>query len=412
MPKLVAKHLDRMEPGRHGDGGGLYFLVRGNSKTWIFRYRDRLTGKQRDMGLGSFPEVTLADARNKAAQERASIQKGESPLEARQATRQADRSAREAEAVAAARAKTFGQCCDAYIASHRTAWRNAKHAAQWGNTLTTYCGDLLGLPVAAIDEAHVMGVLEPIWTTKAETASRVRQRIERVLDYAKARKYRHGDNPARWRGHLDNLLPKTSKVTRVKPRAAVPYADMGAFMVKLRALDTLASRALQFQILTAARPSEACNAQWNEIDLKGKVWTVPGERMKAGREHRVPLSDDAVRLLELLHPASDGYVFPSKKDKPLTIAATLKVTQTLAAGMTAHGFRSSFRDWAADRTAYPREVAEAALAHQLKDKTEAAYLRTDMLERRQRMMQDWAAFCGAINNKDAKVTPIRRKTFN
>lgn len=402
--KLVAKHLAAMPVGRHNDGEGLYFHVRdGGSRAWVFRYRDRVTGKLRDKGLGAYPDVGLADAREASKAQRAFLQAGADPIEAK-------RNALAAAKLEHAKARTFKHCRDAYVKAHKAGWRNAKHAQQWTNTLDTYAATLLPLPVQAIDTALVIGALEPIWTSKTETATRVRQRIEAVLDWATARGYRKGENPARWRGHLENLLPAVDKVKKVKPRAALPYTAMGAFWQELAAVDTLASKALRLQILTATRPSEATGARWEEVDLAAKIWTIPGERMKAGKAHRVPLSTELVAMLKAM-PHREGFIFPGagRKPGPLTIAATLKVTQELRPGLTAHGFRSTFRDWAADQTGYPRDVAEMALAHTIKDKSEAAYRRSDMLERRARLMQDWATYCGTATAKSAKVTPIRKR---
>jgi len=404
MGKLVAKHLTALGPGRHNDGEGLYLNVRGESRTWAFRYRDRVTGKLREKGLGGFPAVTLSAARVEAGKLRADLRSGTDPIKAK---READLAAK----LEAAKARTFEQCRDAYIAAHKAGWRNAKHCQQWTNTLSTHAAKLLPLPVQAIDTALVLGALEPIWTKKTETATRVRQRIEAVLDWATARGYRTGENPARWRGHLDNLLPEAAKVKKVIPRAALPYADMGIFWKELTAIDTLASKALRLQILSGVRPGGACGAHWSEIDLKAKVWTIPGERMKAGKVHRVPLSAELVAMLEAM-PHRDGWVFPGsgRKPGPLTIAATRKLVLELRPGLTAHGFRSTFRDWVGDQTTYSRDVAEMALAHTIKDKSEAAYRRSDMLERRAPLMQDWANYCGTVPVKCDKVTPIRKRS--
>ena len=415
MGKLVAKHLGNLPEGMHNDGDGLYLNVRASgSRSWIYRYRDRVTGKLRDKGLGAFPQVTLSAARAEADKVRAGLRAGNDPI-------QAKREAVQAAKLERAKEKTFKECRDAFIAAHKAGWRNAKHAQQWTNTLDMHAAGLLPLPVQAIDTALVLGVLEPIWTAKTETATRVRQRIEAVLDWATARGYRKGENPARWRGHLENLLPEAAKVKKVIPRAAVPYPVMGTFWRDLVAVNTLASKALRLQILSAVRPGEATGAHWDEIDLKAKVWTIPGGRMKAGKDHRVPLSAELVAMLEAM-PHRKGWVFPGtgRKPGPLTIAATLKLAHELRPGppdkdgkatkvITAHGFRSTFRDWAADQTGYPRDVAEMALAHTIKDKSEAAYRRSDMLERRARLMQDWATYCGTLPAEAANVTPIRKR---
>lgn len=386
--KLVAKHLPKLPDGRHNDGDGLYLFVRGGSRLWVLRYRDRVTGKLRDKGLGAFPAVSLADARDEAASLRSGLNKGVDPIDAKRAAITAAKLER-------ARTKTFGGCVTAYIAAHKAGWKNAKHAAQWRNTLDKYAASLLPLPVQAIDTTLVLDVLQPIWIEKAETATRVRQRIEAVLDWAKVRKYRDGENPARLRGHLDLLLPKNPKKKRVKHHAALAYEGIHDLWVRLSEVDTLAGKALRFIILTATRQKEATGASWEEIDLAKRLWVIPGERMKAGREHRVPLSDAAVKLLEAIPGDRKGWVFPGsgRKPGPLSIAATLQALQALEPDLTVHGFRSTFRDWAGDMSAHPREVVETALAHVIADQTEAAYRRRDALERRARLMQEWANFC-------------------
>lgn len=390
------------KPGRYNDGGGLYLYVpderfRGG-KRWVFRWRDKLTGKTRDKGLGPVSDVTLFKAREKAAEYRQQVRDGLDPIEA----------ARErlaAAKVEGARLVTFGQCAESYMAAHRDSWRSAKHAAQWQSTLDNYAAILQPLPVDRIDTGLVMKVLEPIWATKTETATRVRQRIEAVLNWATARKFRTGENPARWRGHLENLLAKPTKLKKIEHRAALPYVEIGAFMADLRQQQGLGATALELQILTACRPGEVAEARWAEFDLDAATWTIPGERMKAGREHRVPLSPPAVALLRKL-PRIGDYVFPgTKKNQPITTAAMLKALRTLRPGFDAHGFRSTFRDWAADQTAYPRDVAEAALAHAVQG-VEAVYRRTDLLNKRARLMADWAKYC-AKPAPAGNVTGIR-----
>lgn len=405
MGKLVAKHLAALPAGMHNDGDGLYLAVRDSgSRAWVFRYRDRVTGKLRDKGLGPFPSVSLSEARKAVDGLRADLRAGTDPI-------QAKREAVQAAKLERAKEKTFRDCRDAFIKAHKAGWRNAKHGQQWTNTLDAHAADLLPLPVQAIDTALVLDALGPIWTKKTETATRVRQRIEAVLDWATARGYRSGENPARWRGHLENLLPKPSKVRKVKHHKALPYEEMGAFWKELAAVDTLASRALRLIILANVRAGEATGARWEEIDLKGKVWTIPADRMKAGKDHRVPLSSELVTMLEAM-PHRNGWLFPGESRRnpgPMTIAATSKLVKELRPGLTQHGFRSTFRDWAGDQTAYPREIVETAMAHTIKDKAEAAYRRSDALERRARLMQDWATYCRTEPAKAGNVTPIRKR---
>ena len=388
------------EPGRYSDGDGLYFYVsQAGNRSWVFRYRDRVTGKLRDRGLGPARDVTLEQAREAARLARGELRSGVDPIDARRAQRLETARQR-------LQAVTFGQCTERYIETHRAAWRNAKHAAQWRSTLDTYAAALLAQPVADIDDAAVLQALEPIWATKTETATRLRQRIEAVLDWAAVRQYRRGDNPARWRGHLDHLLPAPSKLKPHQPRAALPYAEAPAFFEQLRQQAGLAPVALQLQILTATRPGEVVGARWDEFDMENLTWTVPGERMKAGKAHRIPLSPQVIKLLKGV-PRTGGLVFPGRLDKGMTTAALLKVLKSLRLGLTVHGFRSTFRDWAADMTAFPREVAEQALAHSLQDKTEAAYRRTDLFTKRSHLMRDWARFCTDPRASAASVSPIR-----
>ena len=392
----------KTKPGRYAAGDGLYLLVKPDGERyWFFRWRDRVTGKLRDKGLGPVREVELKVARENAKKCKAMVREGIDPIASVHAARAAER-------MELARRVTFGDCCDRYIAAHKAGWRNAKHAAQWRSTLDTYAADLLPLPVDAIDTALVLQVLEPIWASKTETATRVRQRIEAVLSWATARKYRSGENPATWRGHLDKLLPKPAKLKDVQPRAALPYAEVADFMAALRTREGFGAHALELQILCASRPSEVAGACWNEIDLDNATWTIPAARMKAHREHRVPLSPAAVKLLRALPRVSD-HVFPSNKaGQHITTAAMLKTLRSIRDGFDAHGFRSTFRDWCADSTAFPREIAEAALAHAIKDKTEAAYLRTDVFDKRRRLMDAWAKHCAApVATRD--VTPIRKR---
>ncbi|MBI4693431.1 MAG: tyrosine-type recombinase/integrase [Gammaproteobacteria bacterium] len=411
IDRLTPKAVEHMKkPGFHHDGLGLYLQVtKTGAKTWAFRYM--LNGKPRWMGLGSCHDVTLEGARGKRDAQR-QLLKGDAPVDPIE-LRKAKRAQ---ELIEGAKAKTFDECATAYVESHRAGWRNAKHAAQWTATLNTYASPTFGaLPVQAVDTTLVMAVLEPLWRVKTETATRLRGRIESILDWATVRGYRQGENPARWRGHLDKLLPKRSKVAPQKHHAALPYTEAPAFMVRLRGHKGMSVEALEFTILTAARISEAVAAKWDEIDLDAAVWTVPAARMKGHREHRVPLSPAAVALLKRLQKKRQpgDYVFPSAhRNKHVTGAACLNLLHDMGHNdLTVHGFRSTFRDWAAERTAFANEVAEAALAHVIKDKAEAAYRRGDMLEKRAKLMQAWADYC-AKEQKPASVTPIRGKAKN
>jgi len=396
--KLSALKVEReKQPGMYCDGGGLYLRVtHDGTKNWVFRFM--LNGRARWMGMGPLHTVNLSEARKRAGEHRLQRHDGIDPIEARRAERLQAR-------LDAAKAITFKECADGYIKAHRAGWRNAKHGDQWEATLGTYAAPVVGeLSVQAVDTALVLKVLEPIWTAKPETAGRVRGRVEVILDWAKARGYRTGENPARWRGHLDKLLPARGKVRRVEHLAALPYADLPGFLVVLREQEGIAARALEFAILTAARTGEIIGARWNEIDLREKTWIVPAERMKAGREHRVPLSVRALAILEEMqaHRSGDeGFVFPGgKPGKPLSNMALLMSLRRMDRGdLTAHGFRSSFRVWAAERTKFPAEVAEMALAHTVSDKTVAAYNRSDLFERRRRLMAAWGGFCAAPDQK-------------
>lgn len=402
LHRLIFKAVENFDaPGDYNDGGGLYLQVSPwITKSWMLRYR--IHGRQRAMGLGSYPAVTVKEARERASDARRQVRDGMDPIEARKVRAQQSR-------LSSAKTATFKDCASAYIESHRAGWANPKHAAQWSATLETYAYPVFGqLPVQAVDTTLVMKCVEPIWREKTETASRVRGRIESVLDWAKVRGYREGENPARWRGHLDKLLPKPTKVTKVKHHAAMPYADIAQFMRDLHEREGIAPKALEFVILTAARVSEAVNAKWSEFDLDRKLWTVPSDRMKAKRDHRVPLSGVTLKLLERLDSQREGdYVFPAwtSPDKPLTGAACLTLLDDMGrADLTTHGFRSTFRDWAAEQTAFPRQIAEAALAHVVSDKTEAAYQRGDLLDRRALLMQAWAQYC--TKPQSAKVIAI------
>lgn len=389
-PMKVAKTT---EPGLYADGGGLYLqITKAGVKSWLFRYM--LAGKARGMGLGPLHTIGLAEARARALDCRRLLLDGVDPID----TRKAERTAKK---VAAANDKTFEQCATLYIEAHRAGWKNEKHADQWTNTLKTYAYPVFDvLPVSAIDTALVMKVLEPIWTTKTETASRLRGRIESVLDWATVRGYRAGDNPARLKGHLDTLLPKRSRVQKVKHHPALPYAELAEFMNVLRAEEGVAARALELLILTATRTNEVIGATWEEFDLDTPLWVIPAERMKMGKEHRVPLSSHAVEIIQAQQELrQNNYVFPGTQyGKPLSNMAMLQLLKRMGrTDITAHGFRSTFRDWAGETTHYPREVCEAALAHGIKDKAEAAYARGDLFQKRAALMQDWADFAKCVD---------------
>jgi integrase len=363
-----------------------------------------LHGRAREMGLGSLNDVSLAEARKRAAECRLLKSGTTDPIEARRSER------KEAE-LAAARALTFKECAEAYIESHRPSWRSAKHAAQWTSTLETYAFPVFGnLSVQAVDTALVMKVLEPIWVGKSSTASRLRGRIECVFDWAKAKGNRTGENPARWRGHIENMLPRLSKVRTVQHHKALPYSEIGKFMEALRGQEGTAARALELLILTATRTSEAIKARWPEFDLDESVWIVPADRMKAGRAHRIPLSGAAESLLKSLpRDSKNDFLFPGgKPGKPLSNMAMLALLKRIDhLHITAHGFRSSFRDWASEKTGHQRDVAEMALAHSISSKVEAAYRRGDLFEKRRKLMDDWAMQCEGPMSAD--ILKLRRR---
>jgi integrase len=392
--------------GYYSDGGGLFLQVGPTgAKSWVFRFRQ--AGRLREMGLGPLHTVRLAEAREKALDCRKARLEGRDPIEARRTERMAARTD-------AAKAMTFKECAEAYITSHRTGWRNPKHASQWGATLETYVYPHFGaLPVAAVDTGLVLKAIEPIWATKPETAGRVRGRIEAILDWAKVRGYRDGENPARWRGHLQQLLPARSKVRRVEHHAALPYREIGAFMTELRAQEGVAARAFEFAILTAARTGEVIGARWDEINMAERLWTIPPERMKGGREHRVPLSNTAIAIIEQMAAIRQSdFVFPgAQPGRSFSNMALLMTLRRMGRGdLTAHGFRSTFRDWAAERTNFPAEVAEMALAHAVGDKVEAAYRRGDLFEKRQRLAEAWAGCCEASPQSEGRTVASSRRS--
>jgi len=385
--KLNARTVDALNvPGRHSDGGGLYLSITpAGARRWVFLYRWQ--GKPTEMGLGSAAKgnVSLARARELASEARALLASGISPLSAK----------REAQA-AAVPATTFGEVADDYIEAMSPQWRNEKHRAQWIMTLTNYAAPLRSMDVSQIATEDVVEVLKPLWTKTPETAERLRGRIESVLDSAKAKGLRSGENPARWRGHLALILPKRQRLTRGH-HAALPYKKMRGFMAELRQNDSIGAKALEFCILTAARSGEVLGAEWGEISPKEKIWTIPAERMKGAREHRVPLSPRAMAILRGLRGAKAGsFVFyGQKQDQPLSsMAMAMQLRRLGQADITVHGFRSSFRDWVWEETDFPRELAEQALAHTMQNKTEAAYRRGDAMEKRRVMMEAWAEFCG------------------
>lgn len=361
--------------GRHSDGGGLYLNVSPTgTKSWLFMWVT--DGKRREMGLGAYPAVSLAVARHKAGECRLAVAGGGDPI-----------AARDREEV-----PTFGECCEKFLASMEKSWRNEKHRAQWRMTLTEYGKSITNRRVSAVHTEDVLSILNPIWLSKPETASRLRGRIERVLDFAKVKGWRLGENPALWRGHLKNVLPARRKLTRGH-HAAMPYRDVPGFIERLRGLEAMSARALEFLILTAARSGEVLEAKWDEFDLEAGLWTVPATRMKAGKEHRVPLPKPALAIVRALHESRiSDFVFPGQaKDRPLSNMAFAKLMERMKAETyTPHGFRSAFRDWAGDRTSFPREVAEQALAHRVGDATERAYRRADALEKRRQLMAAWA----------------------
>ena len=406
MPKLTVKGIEAKPKGFHADGGGLYLKVTPTStRSWVYRYfagmSDHGTILRHDLGLGPWPDISLAEARDRAAAKRRLRLDGKDPYTEH-------RAGREQAALKAAKAMTFRECATRYIDAHKAGWRNVKHGAQWGSTLETYCYPTFGkLPVAEIDTGLVMKCLEPIWTTKPETASRVRGRIESILDWATVSGHRQGDNPARWRGHLEALLPAKTKVRAVEHHAALAYRDIGAFMADLRSREGLAARALEFAILTAARTGEVIGATWAEIDFKAATWTISGDRMKAGREHRVALSGPALAILKALAKGR-----PGDRVFPLSNMAMLQLLKRMERGdLTAHGFRSTFSDWCAEMTAFSSEVREMALAHQVGDKVEAAYRRGDLFVKRRQLAESWAKFCAKVEKPVTdNVRPLRAVT--
>ncbi|MCF3947801.1 integrase arm-type DNA-binding domain-containing protein [Acidiphilium sp. AL] len=409
MPKIVENKLTALAVRRitangfYIDGRGLYLRIEDGRRLWVFRFTMPGSGKPAWFVIGQERDISLAQAREMARELRLKVRAGIDP----RLERQAAKAARKAEAD-----RTFEAVAEKYIAAHAAGWRNAKHAAQWAATLAAYAYPAIGgKPVASITTGDVLDLLDGLWTEKPETASRVRGRIESVLDYAKAQGWRSGENPAAWKGNLDHLLPARAKVARVQHHAAVPYAELPAVLAKLAEAQSMSALALQFVILTAARSGEARGARWNEIDLDARTWTIPGERMKAGRPHRVPLSNAVLAVLRAVAPlqrAPDAFIFPGGRiGSPLSDVSLSNALKAAGGGSaTVHGCRSSFRDWCAEQTSYASEIAEAALAHVNRDKVEAAYQRSDLIERRARLMQDWADYLA--RPADSAVTPIRK----
>lgn len=405
---LTALEIKHAKVGMHADGNGLYLRVQATgAKSWIFRYQ--LNGKRREMGIGTLTDKSAVEVRADVADLTKLVRQKIDPIDERQRKALEETKAAQRAKVAAV---TFSMVAAEYIESHRSGWKNAKHASQWESTLATYADPVIGgTPVEGVSTEDVLRILQPIWTTKTETASRVRSRLELILAFAKAKKLRQGENPAQWRGHLDALLPKPLKVKQVRHQPALPYGKIAEFMKALRAVSGSGARALEFAILTAARSGEVRLAKKAEIDLDGQVWNVPAERMKAGRPHRVPLSSAAVAVVKALPQIDNNeYLFPSVQEgkaiSDMTLTALIRrmnestekpkwIDPTTGSKVVPHGFRSTFRDWAAEATTFPSEMAEMALAHTVGSKVEAAYRRGDMFERRREMMEAWAQVCGA-----------------
>jgi integrase len=419
--KLTDLSVRRSKPGKLlGDGGNLWLQVTGDpgqpARSWLFRYAR--SGRERYMGLGSYPDVVLAQARELAQDARKLLREGKDPIE--------EKRAREARTkLTEARGMTFRECAETYIDAHRAGWKSAKHAAQWCSTLQTYAYPVIGdLPVDRIGVEHLLEILKPIWNTRTETASRLRGRIEKILDWATFKKQRTGENPARWKGHLSNDFQPRRKVARAKHHPALPYRELPAFMHELKTEEGVSARALEFTVLTIARTSETTGARWPEMDLVSKIWTRPPSRMKGDREHRVPLSDRAIAILKDMAAIRESeFVFPSplKRGQRLSNMAMLTTIRRMngddpqwvdptydpSRPIVPHGFRSSFRDWASEQTNFANEVCEMALAHAIKDETEAAYRRGDLLEKRRALMNAWAGFCARAPVARI-VVPIKR----
>jgi integrase len=392
LHKLTARTVASLSvQGVYSDGAGLYLRVTGaGTKAWVYRWR--AAGRLRDHGLGSVRDVSLADARERAAACRKQVAAGLDPIaEARKVVAQTKR-------------VTFAECADALIEAKASAWRNEKHRWQWAQTLgDSYCGAIRSKPVEAIELEDVLDILKPIWQSKPETAKRLRGRLEKVLDFARVKGWRSGDNPARWAGHLAAILPAPQRLSRGH-HAAMPYGDVPAFMVALSERTGVAAACLRFTILSAARTGEAIGAKWSEIDFEAKAWRVPASRMKAGKEHVVPLSDAAIAILDTLRAAGGEYIFAGPRGRPLSNMGMNMLLRDMGAAVTVHGFRSSFRDWTGDKTSFPREIAEAALAHSVGNEVERSYRRGTALDQRRELMAAWSNHCAG---RSAEVVRLR-----
>lgn len=415
MPRKLSNALSALsvknaKPGRHSDGAGLQLLVKvSGARSWVFRYN--LNGNSHDVGLGPASgtgAITLADARDQASELRLKIKRGIDPIVEKQDALLKARAAAQARRIAQV---TFRHAAKAYLDANEVSWRNAKHRQQWKNSLETYVYPIVGdMPVAQVETSQILEILEPIWLNKPETASRVRGRIETVLDSAKARGYREGENPARWRGHLAQILPARKKLSRGHHKA-LPFSEIPSFLEQLRSRQAVGALALEFTILTAARTSEVLYATWSEIDIENAVWTIPAERMKAGNEHRVPLSARALEILEQVQLLGGTSVFPGGDRRFLSGMAMAMLLRRMGTDVTVHGFRSTFRDWAAECTVYHYDVAEMALAHSIGNKVERAYRRSDLFEKRRCLMNDWADYCVSAapqRNKVANISSARQ----
>ena len=399
----MARQINRLNPlavnkltetGRHADGAGLYLSISKNGgKRWVFLYRWR--GRMREMGLGSASTVSLKEARDRASEARASIQRDVDPIAAKQGQQNIS-------------STTFGAYAKRYIEENKSAWRNDKHVRQWSSTIETYCRPILNLEIDAVDTDHVLSILRPIWVTKNETASRVRGRIEKILAAAKVERLREGENPAQWRNHLENVLPKQKKLSRGHHKA-MDYADVPEFMITLQQQDGLGALALQVTILTATRTSEVLLAKWDEIE--GDCWTIPADRMKAAKPHRVPLTNHVAAMLEKLreHQESEHIFQGQRAGRPMSNMAMAQVLKRMNVSVTVHGFRSSFRDWASECTNHSNETCELALAHTIRNQSEAAYRRGDLYEKRRALMQDWADYALSHTSSDSQPMDFMTK---